>query len=358
MNDLAYTQWKEHTLKRAAKARIPASAQFELTPRCNLDCKMCYVHNEKSNAYKDRELTTQQWKSIFDSAVENGLLFVTLTGGECLLRDDFQELYLHLYKKGVRITVLTNGTLLDDEYIRFFSAYKPETIQISLYGSSDDGYLQVTGHRGFARAVDAIEALITADIPVRVVVTCSRYMKDDYINILRFCKERNYPMGNTEINLFPNRDDPEKDDYYLSQEERLRLAMERALLYGPLNMPPEELPPVGCADGKNLAKGTTCSAGNSLLSVTWEGVAYPCTCMMIGGVSLLETPYAEAWEKVKAAADRIVQGVECTECAYRETCPKCPALRHADFYSGHCDPSVCEMTQKLVAQGIKKLEKV
>ena len=73
---------------------------------------------------KSRELTTEQWKRIFDEAYDAGMMFATLTGGECLLREDFRELYLHLWNKRVMVTVLTNGYLINDDYVAFFEKYQ------------------------------------------------------------------------------------------------------------------------------------------------------------------------------------------------------------------------------------------
>ena len=84
---------------------------------------------------------------------------------------------------------------------------------------------------------------------------------------------------------------------------------------------------------------------------------YPCANIMVGdGASLLEMSFADAWVKTKAAADSVVRGMECVDCAYDKECPKCPTLRLKDLESGHCNPEVCEMTRRLVAAGVKKLK--
>ena len=41
---------------RAAKLKLPVSGGFELTPRCNLSCKMCYIH-QNGNARAAQELS-------------------------------------------------------------------------------------------------------------------------------------------------------------------------------------------------------------------------------------------------------------------------------------------------------------
>ena len=80
----------------------------------------------------------KKWKRIFDEACACEMQYATLSGGECLVRKDFKELYLHLWNKQIMITVMTNGTLLNDEYVEFFKTYQPDMIQISLYGSNED----------------------------------------------------------------------------------------------------------------------------------------------------------------------------------------------------------------------------
>ena len=351
-----FGQWKKKIVVSAIETKTQISSQFELTGRCNLDCKMCYVHNLDASVCLSKELSTEEWKRIFDEAVAQELLFATLTGGECLLRPDFKELYLHLWKKGVKISVLTNGLLLDGEYVAFFRKYKPEMIQISLYGSSEEGYLRVTGHKGFEKAVNAIRALMDAGVNVRVVTTPSRYMGDDYMNILRFCKAEKLPLQLGELMLVPNRDDPGKDDYFLTMEEIEKLSTERAELY-------RELMPVACTPApcgpmtQPPHRGLTCSGGNCVASVMWDGVMYPCPNAMVGGgADLRKMSYADAWKHTVAAAAEVMQGAECVGCPYDSLCPKCPAMRLTGLYTGHCNPAVCELTRRLVAAGVKKLD--
>ena len=356
MSKKGFEQWKERLITTAKEKKIPISGQFELTGRCNLDCKMCYVHNLDAAVCRERELSTEEWKRVFDEALEQELLFATLTGGECLLRPDFRELYLHLWKKGVKVSVLTNGILLGPEYVAFFKEYKPEMVQISLYGSDEAGYLRVTGHRGFEKAVGAIRGLMDAGVNVRVVTTPSRYMGDDYMNILRFCKEQGLPLQLGELMLSRNRDDPDKDDYFLSMEELEKFSVKRAAFYRELT-PPESTPEPCGPMTQAPHQGLTCSGGNCVASVMWDGIMYPCPNAMVGGgASLREMSYAEAWKHTVAAAEEVLQGAECVGCPYDKVCPKCPALRLTGLKTGHCNPAVCDLTRRLVAAGVKKLD--
>ena len=80
------------------KARIngvPMRGTLELTPLCNLDCKMCYVHLNKNQLANDcgSILSGKQWISIIEQAIENGL---TPNGSEL----DVSEIYSSTVIKG------------------------------------------------------------------------------------------------------------------------------------------------------------------------------------------------------------------------------------------------------------------
>ena len=87
----------------------PVSGTFELTQRCNFGCEMCYVHDCKQ---KTDPLSAEDWLSLAQQAKDAGTVFLLLTGGEPLLRDDFEYIYRSLAKMGFLISINTNGSLL------------------------------------------------------------------------------------------------------------------------------------------------------------------------------------------------------------------------------------------------------
>ena len=346
---------KKRMVKLAKEQKKPILGHFELTSRCNLDCKMCYVHTKNHGEVCDNELSTAQWKQIFDEAVECGMSYAYLTGGECLVRKDFKELYLHLWNKRLMVSVQTNGTLLNDEYIEFFKTYHPDAIRISLYGSNEDGYLKVTGHKGFEKTIAAITGLQKAGVDVSVAVTPSKYMLGDYVEILTLCKEKGFDVLYNELTLLPNRTDSGKTDYFMNDEEMLLVSRQREEMRRKLTPRGNTPSPQGNMR-MDSAVGLTCNAGNCLAAVSWEGKMYPCLNAMVGGADVLKLGYAEAWKRTVEAAAQVIYGMECVGCVYDKVCPKCPALRLTGLNTGHCNPAVCELTRKLVAAGVKKLD--
>ena len=87
-----------------------AAIDVELTERCDNDCIHCCVNLAAGDTQaRARELGTAGWKGLLDEAAELGCLQVRFTGGEPLLRTDFEELYLHARRLGMKVQLFTNG---------------------------------------------------------------------------------------------------------------------------------------------------------------------------------------------------------------------------------------------------------
>ncbi|HSL30302.1 MAG TPA: radical SAM protein [Anaerolineales bacterium] len=96
----------------------------DLTAPLRLDCALTYRLREDSHAEYapakrvDRELTTDEWRTILDKAWQAGIPHITFTGGEATLREDLPELIAHAEKNDQVCGLLTDGLrLLDKEYL-------------------------------------------------------------------------------------------------------------------------------------------------------------------------------------------------------------------------------------------------
>jgi len=349
----AYDSWKISLLRSSMPTLTPVEVMFELTSRCNFDCKMCYVHNQSNQDVLSRELSTEQWKRIMDEAFCSGMLFATLTGGECLLRRDFKELYLHLFNKGVHVSVMSNGLLINDDLIEFFKKYPPRSIQVSVYGSNNDDYENVTGFRAFDIIDQNLQQIRSLNkTKLRIAVTPSRYLIDDYKSILTYCKNNGFELARNEMFLFENRDNKDKNDYYLSVQELVQLEIIRHEMFRPLT-PISDLPLPGahCADPVH---GTGCNAGTCSAFISWDGLMSPCVNLLICKESVISDSFQNAWERTTQCAKSFLQPIECNGCAYTKTCFHCPAIRLSQSGDGHCNPTACELTVNKCKAGIFK----
>jgi len=146
---------------RAGQNRIPLYGSIETTFRCNLNCVHCYV-NEPLHAQevRSRELSLHRLLRLLDEIADQGCLELLLTGGEVLARPDFPDLYKYAVRKGFRVTVFTNGTLVTENIVRLFKAFTPACVEITLYGMTADTYERITRVTGsFGRCLRGIMRL-------------------------------------------------------------------------------------------------------------------------------------------------------------------------------------------------------
>lgn len=96
-NNSAEPRLSSYLHAKACRAGTPLAGNFELTPRCNFNCKMCYVHlSEAEQKRRGAELSADEWLSIAETARSEGMLFLLLTGGEPLIRPDFRYILSEL----------------------------------------------------------------------------------------------------------------------------------------------------------------------------------------------------------------------------------------------------------------------
>jgi radical SAM protein with 4Fe4S-binding SPASM domain len=150
--------------------RIPIEGTLETTFRCNLACVHCYVNEPVGDfEIRDRELPLARLKTLIDEVVEAGCLNLLLTGGEVLVRPDFTELYLYAIRKGLLVTVFTNGTLVTDAIADLFDCYRPAAVEITLYGMTRETYERVTCVPGsYAKCIAGVERLVRRGIPLKL----------------------------------------------------------------------------------------------------------------------------------------------------------------------------------------------
>ena len=385
-----FDAFSSYLVQKARERGVPLYGEFELTPFCNLDCKMCYVHLNKDQTHGRSLLTVEQWKELIDQAYKAGMINATLTGGECLTYPGFKELFLYLHSLGCEVSVFTNGVLLDQEWVDFFKAHMPAEIQITLYGASDDTYQKVTGSRVFSTVVQHIRMLQDAALPVRICVTPSRYLGEDVFDTIRTAHEL-FPNTKVNSNLFRPKEETgragQEDDPDI--EMYIRIFRYLASLRGQTLEQTEEdrLPEPGCPvermqvcndkasestgeasgagtdqnklsvpqAGAGTPRGLLCGAGRSSFTIDWKGRMVPCSMMGMITADPLETGFLPAWKSINQAANSWPRPAECEECPYAAVCNNCAAYMSQLAKPGVRPESLCRRTRKLVSAGIFRI---
>lgn len=132
---------KESSRRRAEAEKqgesIPPFLIASITSSCNLHCAGCY--SRQNHACTDGapvdQLTSDEWKKIFAEARDMGISFILLAGGEPLLRRDVIEAAGEY--QDMLFPVFTNGTLLDDDYMKLFDKKRNLLPVLSIEGRRD-----------------------------------------------------------------------------------------------------------------------------------------------------------------------------------------------------------------------------
>lgn len=343
---------------KARKQGVPLEGKFELTPLCNLDCKMCYVHLNKEQMAGTQLMSVEKWIDLATQAVDLGMKEVILTGGECLTYPDFEKLYLQLQSLGVEIQVYTNGLLLDEKRIEFLKKHSVKRIQLSLYGCSEDGYEKVTGHRCFAKVLKNLCRVKEAKLPLHLAITPSIYMKDEVEDLLRFTHSLELPYS-VNSGLFEPRESTGRKgkNMDLSVDEYIKLYKLQSELYGKQCRRVSEKELISMENRKTgTRKGLPCGGGRSGFSIGYDGKMYICGIMRDTVAYPLKTGFAKAWKIINESAENVPYPSECEDCVYRKACPICVLNHRIDGVCSRANPKMCERAKRLVQEGIVIVE--
>lgn len=341
--------------QKASYKGIPIHGAFELTGRCNFNCRMCYVHENKNiEAMKQKELSTAQWLDIAKAAREKGMLFLLLTGGEVMMRQDFMELYTALSQMGFRIVINTNGSLLDPQVIELFKKYPPGRVNVSLYGADEDTYEAVCGVRAMNAVQASIRQLKAAGISVRLNMTLTydncRDMEDVYMvsqECHTLCAMSAYlfppsRLSDTAAGSNPGRMSAEDAGCYMVERERLLMGDERFKETALKRLKPA--PPLPESE-QSEGSPSRCYAGRSSFWITWDGKMRPCGMMTCPEADVVMDGFDLAWEKIRTDMDKVRLPRACAGCPDRILCRACAAMCQAETGTFDRKPEyVCKMT--------------
>jgi len=338
------SQLTEYLHNKAAALRIPLTGSFELTPVCNMACRMCYVRMTREQQESIRPLhSAEEWIELGRTAKERGLVYLLLTGGEPFLRRDFRTIMEGLHKLGLVISINSNGTLIDEDTVAWLKKCPPARVNITLYGASDDTYARLCNNpKGFTQAVRGIRLLREAGIVVKINCSLTPYNVCDLEKIVEFCRENKLHISPTSYMFPPLRRDntmigrndrftPEEAAFYLAKCEQLLYGDERFLSMinepGFLTMPLDHTDE--CMDTEGI--GMRCRAGKCSFWVTWDGRMSPCGMIPESyAMNAFEQGFDAAWKNTMDTAAAVRLPAKCGECPAFERCRPCAAMVYSE----------------------------
>ena len=354
INGLDKKRYYELYLESKARSKyIPFRGTFELTPFCNLDCKMCYIHMSNEKHGNEELLPLQEWIKLIDEAHQKGMMRATLTGGECLTYPDFDSIYVYLRSKGIQPAVLTNGLLVDKERLSFFCKYPPRLIQITLYGSNNEIYKEVTGHRVFDIVLENIIRTRDAGVPLMLTITPNKNMENDIDSLIRLAESLNIPYQINSLLLPPRKETKRKDPFLdFSIDQYIEIYKMKLQSQKEKITPITKVDLINENDSGSPSYGLECGGGRSSFTIKYDGSMILCSSMDESCSYPLRIGFSEAWKEINHIANTIIMPQECSGCVYKSVCMTCPAAHRKALNQGHCDKNICNRTKKMIKEGI------
>ena len=347
--------------------RTPRKLDIDITARCNLRCRYCYFFNNPAVDYRD--LPTEEWLKFFDELGALGVMDVTLAGGEPFIREDLTTLLEGIVRNRVRFSLLSNGTLIDDEIAAFIaSTRRCEYVQVSVDGSCAETHDSCRGHGAFDGAIRGIHTLQRHRVNVAVRVTIHRNNVNDLENIAHLLlEELDLPGFGTNSAGYLGTCRLNAADVLLNMHER-QMAMATLLRLtkkyngrisanaGPLTdgrmwRRMEEAWAQRAPAFPNGGRLTACGCPSSKIAVRADGAIVPCSMLAHSELGRInQDSLAEIWQhspalnQLRSRHTIPLTGFEfCTGCSYIPYCTgNCPGLAYTlTGKVDHPSPDAC-----------------
>lgn len=348
--------------QKAIDNKVPILGTFELTPGCNMNCKMCYVHVSDYDRHNiSVERTSQEWIKTGQECRDAGMLFLLLTGGEPFFRKDFKEIYIGLNNLGLIITINTNGLLITEDTLEWLKKCPPSKMNISIYGTSDETYEKICGIKnGFSKVTRVIDMLLAANIRIGINATIIKDNFCDLEGIYSFAKERHLSVKET-VYMFPPFKSNERKiiDYQLTPEEA-----GYALFFGKKYQMSEEMFKIYIERMKDVLSNAHnnininsdgCMAGKASFSVTWDGKIKACGMISEQMGDLAKDDFLTCWNRIISNTKGRQLPNVCRCCNKRSYCTICNAVINAECKNNtEAAPGyMCKITESYIGECIK-----
>lgn len=331
------------TYSLVKKNRIPINGGIEILSACNFHCVHCYNGMEPVT-YMTYEFANQLAKQL----EKMGTMHVYLTGGEALLHPQFSEIYKCFRKRGITVSVLTNASLINEEYIKLFKNFTPYNIDISLYGITNKTYEIVTGMEdGFDKVRENIYMLSENKIPFSLKTVA---LKE---NICELDKMMDFADGlgkvlNVYTDIRPlNNGNQKSKQHQLSLEQIIEIERKTNKWKEYKERYSERTE----ERKKRKTEGYLyfCELGKYTFFITHQGILHGCAKERRHGYNLHNISFAEGFDRMlkDIVLKENKEVNKCAVCKYIKYCDYCPA--QFELETGNIlDPpiDVCKLAYK------------
>lgn len=164
--------------------RLPLEGFIDLTYRCNNNCRHCWVRIPQNSLKLRDELSLEAIKDIIDQAKSMGCRTWTISGGEPMLRDDFEDIFRYITENSIYYSINTNGTRITPSIAR--AMRKKGNKWVAIYGADSKIHDHITRSPGsFSEAMQGMAYLKEAGANFTVQIVP---MRDNFVQLQEMIK--------------------------------------------------------------------------------------------------------------------------------------------------------------------------
>ena len=310
----------------AVSLGVPLTVHVDLTYRCNERCEHCYLDHDDHG-----ELTFAEIRSLLDQLADAGTLFLTLSGGEALLRRDFFDILAYARSLQFCVRVKTNAVLVRPEQADRLRALGVHEVQVSLYSHRADVHDRITKLPGsFKRSVDGIAAMKARGLRVVIANVLMKGNFQDYGGVRALAQSLGVDCT-IDPTVTPRMDGDRSLLALGVSEDQLRQAFHDPDLVGPVDA---MCAVPSSADAEDVSDALPCSAGHSACYVSPYGDVFPCVQFPLPTGNVRRQSFREIWHHSPAFAEvrsiRVGDLSTCSQCSHVGSCSRCPGLAYME----------------------------
>jgi len=311
---------------KALEMNIPLSVQLDLTYRCNERCVHCYLDHHDHG-----EMTTAEIKDLLDQMAAAGVFYLTISGGEILMRRDFFEILEHARLRTFCIKLKTNGILIRKQEADRIKALGVESVQISIYSHIPEVHDAITKLPGsLQQSIEAIRRLRAHGIHVIMANVLMVQNVHDYAGVRALAAElgAQFIMDPT---ITPMMDGDRSVLNLNVDEAALREVFRNESLVGGSI---EEFCTPPLKPGENDMDQLPCSAGHTACYVSPYGDVYPCVQFPLPSGNVRRMKFVDIWRDSpqlnEVRSIKLGDMPTCSKCTHGVTCTRCPGLAYLE----------------------------
>jgi radical SAM protein with 4Fe4S-binding SPASM domain len=310
---------------KALKLNVPLSVHLDLTYRCNERCIHCYLDHDDHG-----EMTTAEIKNLLDQMAEAGVFYLTISGGEILMRRDFFEILEHARLRTFCVKLKTNGVLIREKEADRLLQLGVESVQISIYSHRPEVHDAITKMPGsFRQSIAAIRLLRKRGLLVTLANVLMAQNAQDYRNVRALAAELDAKFI-IDPTITPMMDGDRSILSLNVDKAALREVFRNEDLVGNVE---EFCAPSQPVDEEALDM-LPCSAGHTACYVSPYGDVYPCVQFPMPSGNVRRMKFVDIWRDSPQLNE--VRGITlrdmptCSQCTHGATCTRCPGLAYLE----------------------------